>query len=71
MTADFESASLGSIPSKTLTNGNYVVKLIYIAPLAQSVERTAVNRKVTGSKPVWSEQIYFLYLFLMYKKWMK
>ena len=29
--------------------------LIYCAPLAQPVERTAVNRKVTGSKPVWSE----------------
>ena len=56
MTADFESASLGSIPSKTLTNDNHVVKLISIAPLAQLVERTAVNRKVTGSKPVWSEK---------------
>ena len=29
--------------------------IIFCALLAQLVERTAVNRKVTGSKPVWSE----------------
>ena len=45
MTEDFESSSLGSIPSET-----------FIASLAQLVERTAVNREVTGSNPVWSEK---------------
>ena len=53
MTEDFESSSLGSIPSET-----------FIASLAQLVERTAVNREVTGSNPVWSEKkLYSLYKF--------
>lgn len=51
MTEDFESSSLGSIPSET-----------FIASLAQLVERTAVNREVTGSNPVWSEKNFIVYI---------
>ena len=50
-TEDFESSNLGSIPSETLN-----------ASLAQLVERTAVNREVTGSNPVWSDKNFIVYI---------
>lgn len=47
MTADFESASLGSIPSKT----SHVLLFVDTSLVAQLVEHSTVNRKVAGSSP--------------------
>ena len=45
---DFESADPGSNPGMT-----FIIYFFFnFGPIAQSAERTAVNREVTGSTPV-------------------
>ena len=45
---DFESADPGSNPGMT-----FIIYFFFnFGPIAQSAERTAVNREVTGSSPV-------------------
>lgn len=39
---------------------------LHLALIAQLVERAAVNRKVDGSKPSWSEKIGFLKKILFF-----
>ena len=54
---DFESANPGSNPGMT-----FIIYFFNFGPIAQSAERTAVNREVTGSTPVGTVFLHYIYL---------
>ena len=54
------------IHSNTDQEGRYLYPLLDIASMAQLVEHSAVNRKVIGSIPIRSVQLFILHLFTIY-----